>query len=277
MGASRRLPSGSIYGSVTPGHLGTPGDLTSGIADGVAQPLVPCGAGTQLVTNDPQNPGSYCLQNFIDYLAIQPDTERANLYGRFSVKLNETTQAYLSVSYYQNEINVPAAPTQINAGTPNNTNALALPPTLPDGSLNPNNPFAAQGQYALINYAFPQLRAGSADIKNHNTRVASGVHGIWGEWDYDIAGVLNHTSLNVTNYGFLNYNQLIADVTNGTYNFIDPSQNSGAMLRALAPPEQGIDQQPGCTGCTRLAPADGSAGWLAGPGAGRRVALRIAT
>lgn len=234
-GGQPSAPSGSIYGTVTPGHLGTPGDITTGVADGVAQPLVPCGQGTTLVTNDPQNPGSYCLQNFVNYLAVQPETERANVYGRFTVKLNDTTQAYLGASYYQNEVSVLAAPTQINSGTPHNTNALALPPTLPDGSLNPNNPFAALGQYALINYAFPNLFAGSADLKNHNARVAGGISGVWGEWDYDVGVVANHTWLNVSNFGFLNYNQLIADVTNGTYNFIDPSKNSAATLQALAP------------------------------------------
>ncbi len=234
-GGQPSAPSGSIYGTVTPGHLGTPGDITTGVADGVAQPLVPCGQGTTLVTNDPQNPGSYCLQNFVNYLAVQPETERANVYGRFTVKLNDTTQAYLGASYYQNEVSVLAAPTQINSGTPHNTNALALPPTLPDGSLNPNNPFAAQGQYALINYAFPNLFAGSADLKNHNARVAGGINGVWGEWDYDAGVVANHTWLNVSNFGFLNYNQLIEDVTNGTYNFIDPSKNSAATLQALAP------------------------------------------
>ncbi|TBR36689.1 MULTISPECIES: TonB-dependent receptor [Dyella] len=230
--------SGSIYGTVTPGTLARPGDLTSGIPlDGaVSQPLNACGPGTNLVTNDPANPGSYCAQNFAkQYGQIAPEQERLGVYGRFTVKLGDDTKAYLGVSYYQNEVQTQAAPTQIQSTTPRNTTSIALPPTLPDGSLNPNNPFAAQGQYALINYAFPGTQFGALDNTNHNLRVQGGVTGrAWG-WDYDTAVVLNHTWLDINNYGFLNYNQLISDITNGTYNFINPSANSRAVMDALTP------------------------------------------
>jgi iron complex outermembrane receptor protein len=238
IGGQPSTPSGSIYGTVTPGTLLRPGDLTSGVPnDGaVSQVLNACGPGSTFINNDPNNPGSYCRQNFALYGDVQAEQERANVYGRFTIKLNEDTTAYLSASYYQNETTVRAPPTQINVSSPNNTNAIALPPTLPDGSLNPNNPFAASGQYALINYAFPGINAGAADLKNHNARVAGGVKGRIGDWDYDSGIVLNHTWLNVTNYGFLNFNQLITAITNGTYNFLNPSANSQASLNALAPP-----------------------------------------
>lgn len=230
--------SGSIYGTVTPGTLSRPGDITSGVplAGAVAQPLSACGPGTNLVTGDPNNPGSYCSQNFAQqYGQIAPEQERLGLYGRFTVKINSDTKAYLGVSYYQNEVTSAGIPSQIQATTPRNTTAIALPVTLANGQLNPNNPFASQGQVALINFAFPGTNFGALDNTNHNLRVQGGVTGrAWG-WDYDTAAVLNHTWLDVNNYGFLNYDQLISDINNGTYNFINPSANSRAVIQALTP------------------------------------------
>ena len=232
------LNLGSTYGTVTPAMLTRPGDLTSGVPlpGAVAQPLRPCGSDSTLVTNDPSNPGSYCAQNQTGQnVQIAPEQERLGLYSRFTVKLSDDATAYLSASYFQNEVQTTAVPPQIQTSTPKNTNAITLPPTLSDGSLNPNNPFAAQGQYALINYAFPGLQFGAIDNTNHNLRVAAGVKGhAWG-WDYDSALVINHTWLDINNFGYLNYNQLISDITNGTYNFINPSANSKATVQALSP------------------------------------------
>ncbi|SEV88777.1 TonB-dependent receptor [Luteibacter sp. 329MFSha] len=228
--------SGSIYGSVTPGTLSRPGDVTSGVPDpdGVAQPLRPCGSLGTLVTDDPANPGSYCSQNFARYAAIQPTTDRKGIYGRFTLKVSDTTKAYIAASYYEVKTTFPGAPAQIQAGTPRNTNSIALPATLPDGSLNPNNPFAASGQAALINYAFPSALA-SGENDNHNLRIVGGMNGRWGEWSWDTALVLNHSSLDTRLNGFLNYDRLIDVVTNGTYNFLDPSANSRALLQSLSP------------------------------------------
>ena len=231
--------SGSIYGSVTPGTLGTPGDLTSGVPNNgaLSQPLRPCGPGSNFV-NDPNNDlnggaGSYCTQNFAQYADSQPAQERVGLYGRFTVRLGDYTEAYLNAGYYQNQVTSRAGPAQIQTSTPNNTNGIALPPTLPDGSLNPNNPFAAQGQYSLINYAFGDI-PGGAQSTNHIFRIVAGIRGTLGDWNYDSAVVVNHTSLKSNLAGFINFNQLISDVTNGSYNFVDPSQNSPALRAALS-------------------------------------------
>ncbi|MEP6968255.1 MAG: TonB-dependent receptor, partial [Pseudomonadota bacterium] len=124
---------------------------------------------------------------------------------------------------------------QIQTSTPNNTNSIALPALLPDGSLNPNNPFAALGEAALINYAFGDIPGGTV-IDNHVYRLVAGLKGSLSGWDYNVAGVIAHTSLDSTNFGFINFQQLVSDVVNGTYDFIDPSKNSAATRAALAPP-----------------------------------------
>lgn len=238
------ITGGSVYGSVVSAILGTTGDLTTGvpIPGALYQPLRACGTDATFV-NDPNNnfgagAGSYCTQNLglrgPPNLDDQPAQQRVGLYGRFTVRLGDYTEAYLNAGYYQNRVAFDAAPEQIQANTPHNTNNIALPPTLPDGSLNPNNPFAAQGQYALINYAFGDIPR-RAQYLNHVVRLVAGIKGTLGDWNYDSALVFNHTWLKSEQFGLISYPQLIADVANGTYNFVDPSQNSPAARAALAP------------------------------------------
>jgi iron complex outermembrane receptor protein len=233
---------GSVYGSVAPGTLTNP---AQGFVGGVTQipgslysPLRPCGAGSFNTTN---STGSYCEQDFINqYNQVQPKTQNGGLYGRITVKINDTTKAYLSASYMeQKTYTIIAPPAQIQTLVPNNTNGIALPPVLTTGpnagQLNPNDPYAAAGEYALLNYAFGQLGGTGANYDNHNLRVVGDVSGTAGDWNFDASVALNHVWLNVDNFGFLSYPALLNAITSGSYNFINPGANSSSELNTLAP------------------------------------------
>jgi len=236
-----QFSNGSIYGSVTPGTLGTPGNVLTGVPlpGAVSQPLNPCPASAPRQTDGAGN--VYCDQNQTSYLQDQPPTSRFGFTGRITAQINDNQTAYLSASYYENRSNFPGTtPAQIQTTTPNLTTTIALPATIPGPGgigqvLNPNNPFAAQGNAALINYAFGQLGPEETFITNHNARVVADFSGKAAGWNYSVDVVFNHTWLDFELGGYLNYNQLISDVTNGTYNFINPSANSAATLSALAP------------------------------------------
>lgn len=226
--------NGSTYGTVTPATLGTPGDLLTGqaIPGAKYQTLRACGNDSTSISGAS---GTYCQQDPTALFGeIQPKVKRAGFYARFTQKLDDQTQIYMDAMYYQDKVTSTGAHPQIQAGTPVNTNSIALPPTLTDGLLNPNDPFASQGQYALINYAFGDINGG-AETANHNLRLTSGLSTMWNDWHIKGGVVLNHTWLDVNNYGFLNYNQLMKDVQDGSYNFIDPSKNTPQVLQALAP------------------------------------------
>lgn len=235
-------PGGSIYGSVTPGTLGTPGNVLTGIPlpGAVSQPLRPCPASAPQITGATGN--VYCNQNFIPYQDSQPPSERVGLSGRFTVQINDTTQAYLSGSYYQNESNYPSflGPAQIQTTVPNITTTIALPVTIPGHGglgtvLNPNNPFAAAGNVALINYAFGDLGSNIDYVKNHDMRLVGDLNGSLLGWNYDGSFVIERTWLDYEQTGLLNFTALVNDVTNGSYNFIDPAANSSAVRSALSP------------------------------------------
>ena len=243
IGGQPGLNSGSIYGSVAPATDPTGNLLTGATAVGMYQPLQPCGPGSTSTTT--AGVGTYCTQNFQgQYGEIAPQQQRYAIDGRVTFKLNSDTTGYINASYVQVQTLSAgtSGPPQIQNATPINTNAIALPPTLvnasgqPTGQLNPNDPYAAQGQYALINYAFGGLpNFGSFNYTNHNMRLVADLHGYFDSWRYNAAAVINHTYLTENSYGYLNYPTLLSDIQTGAYNFVNPASNSPAVLAALAP------------------------------------------
>ena len=248
IGGNNALPgqppgSGSVYGNVAPGTLTNPVQgpfnpypLLSGSPSGPYQPLQPCGAGSTAATD--ASGDNFCEQNLLgQYGQVAPYLQRYAIDGRVTFQINSDTQAYLNASYVQVQTVSNTTPGQIQAGTPINTGNIALPPTLSNGQLNPNDPFAASGQYALINYAFGDLPGfGSYNDTNHNLRVVADLSGYYGPWRYDAAAVINHTWLTINNYGYIYFPTLYNDILNGTYSFINPASNSAAVRAALSPP-----------------------------------------
>jgi iron complex outermembrane receptor protein len=231
----------TFYGDVKRATLSTPGDLTSGVAvDGQAwRPLRACSSSAPLTT-DPRlddngnSLGTYCAQNTATFGDIQPQEERAGVYGRFSFKPADNFQGYLSVSYMQTKTVVDGTPNTISSSTPNNYSNLTLPALLSDGSLNPNNPFAAEGYNALIKYRFSDLN-NTSTYMNRMARIVTGVKGDTAGWNYQANLVLAHGWLDSQVNGFVSAKQLMADIADGSYNFIDPSKNSQAVRDALSP------------------------------------------
>ena len=219
IGGQPGLNSGSVYGSVAPA------------GGGLVQPLRPCGKGSAQTTDAT---GTYCEQNFVPYGDDQPAQQRWGAYGRFTKQLGADNQAFVNVYYYENQINTYSYPQQIQTSVPINTNSITLPVTLANGMLNPNNPFAAIGQPALINYAFGD-EPFSSTFDDHVIRGTAGVKGKLFGFSYETDVTIAHNSLDTVNRGYINYDQLTSDINTGAYSFINPASNSAATLAALSP------------------------------------------
>ena len=232
--AQPALNVGSIYGSVAPATL-TGGNVLLGVPLSLTQTTQPLRACTpQAPQTTDANGNVYCAQNLLNYTDVQPEESRYGLLGRFTVQLNADTQVYLTASFHQNQTTVDEAPAQIQNGTPLNTNTIALPATLTNGQLNPNDPFAALGEAALINYAFGDLPS-RIRLTNQVYRAVVGIKGSLDSWDYQASLDFNRSSLETLASGFIYEPQLVTDVETGAYNFIDPASNSAAVRAALAP------------------------------------------
>ena len=224
IGGQPELNNGSIYGTVAPINA-------SGVT-GLYQPLRACGAPTTQATDGAGD--VYCAQNFLKYADIQPEETRVGVLGRFTAQIDPNTQVYLTASLYENRTITDEPPTQIQNSTPINTNTIALPAVLSNGQLNPNDPFAALGEAAAINYAFGDLPS-QIRLDNHMYRAVLGVIGNAGGWDYQASLNFNRGVLFTEGTGFIYQPQLLSDVATGAYNFINPASNSPAVRAALAP------------------------------------------
>jgi iron complex outermembrane receptor protein len=234
IGGQPGLNSGSVYGSVAPGVLTTPGNLLSGVATGPTQVLRASGCGVAGKASVDAAGNAYCAQNFENEYDDQPAEERWGIYGRFTKQLGADNQAFVNVYYYENKTNVNLPVQQIQTGVPINTNGIALPPLLSNGALNPNNPFAASGQYALLNYAFGDIPFENT-LDNHVIRGTAGMKGEVLGFTYEADVTIAHSSVNTVTNGYINYDQLISDINTGAYSFINPASNSTAVLNALSP------------------------------------------
>jgi iron complex outermembrane receptor protein len=214
--------NGSSVGTVTPA-----GPTPGGNPTGLFQPLGPCTSGTESITVP--GSGTYCAQDAAyQYGHVQQYSNKDGLYGRFTYKFNDTTKAYAAVSYYQSVVHELGTPPQIQSSVPNNTDNIQLPPG------NPSNPFP--GQYAYINYLFGDI-PGATNVDTHNLRAVLDLQGTFGDWNYEASVAGNHVWMGYENLGFLSYQALLNAVTNGTYNFVNPSANSAAIRNTIAPPD----------------------------------------
>lgn len=232
--------AGSIYAVVRPGHLRDPNNPLTGVPDGIAQVLNPGGCGPLATTvvnpgTSVATSGTFCQQDITRYADLQPEQTRAGITGRVSAQLDPDNLAYVSFSYYADKVSANNAPRGIRSSTPTNTNAITLPVRLANGQLNPNNPFAANGQVALINYSFGDIPS-YAESLNHVMRGVIGVQGKLGGFDYSISATAAHSSLNSRRYGYPRIPALLNAIATGTYNFVHPELNSQAVRDTVAPP-----------------------------------------
>ena len=199
--------------------------------------------------------GVGCPYDLTDlYRQIQPKQERYSVNGRVSVRLGDSIEGYVTGSFSRSYVNITSAfpsairQTQPFGGSPlvaTSNPGVVLPvyvcaagtncATAADGRLNPNNPFAAQGNAARIYYLFGDIPAGS-ERTNDVYRVSAGLNGRFGDrWAWRIEGVGARDNLELTQHGLINIAALRTAINTGAYNFVNPSTNSQAVRDALSP------------------------------------------
>lgn len=198
-----------------------------------------------------------CLQDLThDYSLLFPSQERLGFAGRVTAKINENTQFYASGNYYQtithaqlsplafaNQTTPPGAviyspvflpvyvcPTGSFTGANTTNNGC----TAANGTLNPNNPFAALGQLARLDARYDRPRKISS--KARALRASAGVSGEFGGgFKYTVDATVSEERLDITQENYLIPSRLFQVIAQGTYNFVNPSANSQAIRDFIAP------------------------------------------
>ena len=226
----------------------TPGNIFSGVAiptsaGGTYQVLQQGGCAAALQPNIAHSNvnGQYCEQDLVNqYTQILPDQTRFGGTAHLTANIGSKAQAYLTGTFYESVIRQQRAPSTVRSNNPVYTYGLVLPATLSNGALNPQNPYAATGQGALLFYSFGDI---PVTLKNTSKtyRVAGGIDGKLGAddaWGYTLHGTYMRTDLTQDRTGFINVAGLTNAINTGSYNFANPQANSDAVRAQIAPNQQ---------------------------------------
>ncbi|MBR0552314.1 TonB-dependent receptor plug domain-containing protein [Stakelama marina] len=198
------------------------------------------------------------------YSQLQPEQERLGFSGRATANVGDNAQAYASVNYYQVKTltNLSPYPWAGRTTPPGSVtySPVFLPvyvcpegqfsdPTNPvdngcnatNGTLNPNNPYAAQGNLARLIGRYDRPR--QIYSKSRALRGQIGIDGSFGDdWNYSFAAVASNTRLTVRQSNYLIPSRIQDVIANGTYNFIDQSQNSEEVRNYISPDNTTISE-----------------------------------
>lgn len=247
-----------------------PFDATNTTAQGRYQLVGNCYRGTPYnltaadLAGDPRAPTTVCQEDLTqNYGVISPTIERYGFSGRFTADVGGRAEVYAEFNFIQSISQFSGGPAQIyaraNAGidfpqfsTRSSGGALAagsgpltLPifvcperancATSPNRRLNPNNPFAAQGQLAQAIGRLQDVQEFN-ETRNRAFRGAFGIKGTIGErwnWNLQATGMLN--DLRTLNRGYVYIQNLLNVVADGSYNFVNPALNTQATRDYISP------------------------------------------
>ena len=222
-------------------------------------------------SNNGSVPTTLCQQDTTNAFApVTPNIERFGASARFTARIGDGAEAYALFNFQQSTTNFTGGPAVIraNANTgiryPRFSTATAAGAvaagsgilTLPvyvcpqgvgsanglntgcnasNGVLNPNNPFAAQGQVARLVGTLADTRTFN-ETRSRVYRAAFGINGsIFDDWNYRFDATAMHTDLRLRTDGFVYIQHLLDAIAQGTYNFVNPERNSAAVRDYLSP------------------------------------------
>jgi iron complex outermembrane recepter protein len=191
------------------------------------------------------------------YIMLQPEIQRSGLSLRFTANVGENAQFYTMANFYKTDTSASFTPLGFNGSLPppNPADLAAANVNLPvyvcsqgvgtfngvgtgcdasNGTLNPDNPFAAAGQRAQLLLRSPYGR--SVETSSRAIRAVAGVDGSFGgDWRYSANFTTSEIGL-TQDQGNFPIPQRIWDVAaRGTFNFSDPYANSKDIWDYIAP------------------------------------------
>jgi iron complex outermembrane receptor protein len=213
---------------------------------------------------NPSAPTSVCQEDFINKFGmIAPKIKRYGLTARGTARYGDTGEVFAEFNFLQTETAVsgenpviyanapapfyfPRYSTRANVAYYGNNTVLQLPVYVcaantigncnaANGTLNPNNPFAAAGQTALIDGRIPNFITHDY-TRTRAYRGAIGAHGtLVGDWTYNVSATAMHEDLRRKSTGYVYIQHLLDVIKDGSYNFLNPSATPQSVLDYLSP------------------------------------------
>jgi iron complex outermembrane receptor protein len=211
--------------------------------------------------NRPITPTTVCQQDLVkQYRLYNSETERKGGTIKATMKLGDNAEAYVMANYYNVRTNNSSTPSGFTGstaagGTVVNVSRVFLPTyvcaagtgsvtaggdlissgcTAANGTLNPNNPFAAAGNLARLSVLSNIPRTTVASSKTY--RLSGGIDGTFGNgFNFNIGATASKVTLDLTNKGYVQLQKLINAIAQGTYNFVDQNANTAAQIQSVFP------------------------------------------
>lgn len=216
--------------------------------------LTPQQAAQQGVAGAAPANGIVCQEDTVrEYGQLEPRQVRYGLSGRASFRISDTIEGYVTGNWYHNQVYGIAAPYSTQGsgfrtaagGTQVDLRGLVLPAyvcphgtvgacTAANGTLNPNNPFAAQGEGARLLWTAPVPHEtwNIADSYRASAGLSGDLAHSW-HWNVDAVGMRIDATTKLK--GAYDIRRVLDVVQDGSFNFVDPSANSQAQWDYIMP------------------------------------------
>jgi iron complex outermembrane recepter protein len=175
-----------------------------------------------------------CIYDTLRYVQIQPDTDRANFYGRGALQIAPNVQGYLELGFFQSKNKAIGSPSGVaDAGVfnpANPTNPTVHTPVLPAN--HPDNPTGVNRNLTLVT---ADLGGRDRQTKSEVSRIVGGVTVDAGGWNIDTGAAYLESKLRSTQTGFVRFSVLQAALNNGTYRINQPSLVPQSLRDAISP------------------------------------------
>lgn len=209
----------------------------------------------------PLVPGTVCQQDLVNqYRQYNPAITRKGLNFHGTVNITPDIQAYAMANWYEVSTDNGGTPLSLTSGQTAAGGPLAsysriylpvyvCPQATPvvtsthqvyftgcnaaNGVLNPNNPFAANGDMARLVERFAIPRQEFTDANTY--RFSAGVSGSFSGFNFNLDATTSRVDLSVKDTGYIQMRKFLEAVGQGTYNFVDQSANSAAAIQQIAP------------------------------------------
>jgi iron complex outermembrane recepter protein len=226
LGGTGAITGNNASGSAINGNVRNPDTLdyyNRGNPAGVGFTRTFPGAACGNFTSHPQgDPGGGCLIDAAHrYSQIQPDQEYVSLFGRGVFKLNNETEAYTELNFYDSLSVSGTTPSSVNASTgfpggPVSNAAVAL------GAQHPDNPYF--GRAARPRYLAADVGPRVSYIDSTFVRALVGARGIRMGWEWDSSLLYSRNKVNSERDGFLQ--------RDATFALLNPSAANVAAAQA---------------------------------------------
>ncbi|MGA2549640.1 MAG: TonB-dependent receptor plug domain-containing protein, partial [Burkholderiaceae bacterium] len=173
-------------------------------------------------------PGSVCAFNPASQTDFIPSTQRTAVVGNGTFKLTPELTATADVFLSNSQTGVTQTPAQLNqtavAFNPATGGVNTIANTLPVG--NPSNPGATPQD---IIYTFQSVGPQDYIVRSNTARLSGGLKGnLAGSWDWEANLGYSENDVTQTNYNSISVPALEAEITNGSYNFLNPGLTPAA-------------------------------------------------